>query len=82
MKHYENFINGKFTAAANSDRIDVINPSTGAIVCTVPDSSSADVEAAICAAEKAQVSWAKRPAIERAKASPSRFVRMRSRSLV
>ncbi len=68
MKHYDNFINGKFTPAGNHDRIEVTNPSTGEIVCSVPDSTSADVEAAISAAEKAQVSWAKKPAIERAKA--------------
>jgi lactaldehyde dehydrogenase/glycolaldehyde dehydrogenase len=67
MNHYDNFVNGKFTPATSRDRIEVTNPSTGAVICTVPDSASADVEAAISAAEKAQVSWAKKPAIERAK---------------
>jgi len=46
----------------------VTNPSTGQTICTVPDSSQADVDAAVSAAEAAQCAWAKRPAIERAKA--------------
>ena len=68
MQNYDNFINGKFTPSTGRDRIEVTNPSTGGVLCTVPDSSSADVESAVAAAEKAQVSWAKKPAIERAKA--------------
>ncbi|HXN22777.1 MAG TPA: aldehyde dehydrogenase [Candidatus Dormibacteraeota bacterium] len=68
MKHYDNFINGNFSPSTSSDRIEVTNPSTGAVVCTVPDSSRADVEAAVSAAEKAQISWAKKPAVERGKA--------------
>ena len=67
MKHYDNFINGKFTPSASKDRLEVTNPSTGAVICTVPVSTSQDVEAAIAAAENAQGAWAKRPAIERAK---------------
>ncbi|MGD1081163.1 MAG: aldehyde dehydrogenase [Candidatus Sulfotelmatobacter sp.] len=67
MKHYENFINGKFTPTKSKDRIEVTNPSTGGIICTVPESDSADVVEAISAAEKAQTDWAKRPTIERAR---------------
>ena len=68
MQDYENFINGRFSASTGKDRIEVTNPSTGQVICTVPESSDADVAAAISAAEKAQPNWAKRPAIERAKA--------------
>lgn len=67
MKHYENFIDGKFTPTKNN-RIEVTNPSTGRIICTVPDSDSADVAAAVSAAAKSQIKWSKRPAVERARA--------------
>jgi lactaldehyde dehydrogenase/glycolaldehyde dehydrogenase len=68
MLHYENFINGKFTPSSSTERIEVINPASGQPICTVPDSSPADVEAAVAAAEAAQRDWARRPAIERARA--------------
>ena len=47
MLHYENFINGKFTPSAGGERITVINPSDGQPICTVPDSTAADVEQAL-----------------------------------
>ena len=53
MKHFDNFINGKFVPAGGQDRIEVTNPSTGALICTVPDSNGADVQSAIHAAEEA-----------------------------
>jgi lactaldehyde dehydrogenase/glycolaldehyde dehydrogenase len=68
MRNYDNFVNGKFVPSSGTGRIEVTNPSTGQIICTVPDSNQADTEAAISAAEAAQSGWAKRPAIERAKA--------------
>jgi lactaldehyde dehydrogenase / glycolaldehyde dehydrogenase len=68
MRTYENFINGKFTPSTGQERITCSNPSTGEPICTVPDSTAADVESAISAAVDAQKSWARRPAIERAKA--------------
>src|SRR6516164_8276148 len=67
MKHYDNFVNGNFAPSSGTDRIEVTNPSTGAVICTIPESTPADVEASLAAAEKAQPTWAKRPAIERAK---------------
>ena len=68
MPDYMNYINGQFVTAAGTGRIIVSNPSTGQAICTVPDSSEADVDAAITAAEAAQKDWAKRPAIQRANA--------------
>lgn len=68
MQEYHNFINGKFVPSGGQTRIEVTNPSTGQLICTVPDSSDADVDMALSAAEAAQRDWAKRPAIERAKA--------------
>jgi lactaldehyde dehydrogenase/glycolaldehyde dehydrogenase len=66
MQHYQNFINGSFTASSGTDRVEVMNPSTGQLICTVPESTPADVDAAVAAAENAQPAWGKRPAIERA----------------
>jgi len=68
MTNYDNFINGKFVPSSGSERIEVTNPSTGQRICSVPDSSNSDVDAAFAAAEAAQREWAKRPAIDRAKA--------------
>jgi lactaldehyde dehydrogenase/glycolaldehyde dehydrogenase len=68
MQNYQNFIHGKFVPSSGANRIEVTNPSTGQTICTVPDSSPADVDAAISAAQAAQSGWAQRPAIERARA--------------
>jgi lactaldehyde dehydrogenase/glycolaldehyde dehydrogenase len=67
MRDFDNFVNGRFVPSATSQRIEVNNPSTSEIICTVPDSIQGDVEAAIEAAEKAQASWEKQPAVHRAK---------------
>src|SRR5579864_4017773 len=67
MEKYQNFIDGKFIPSTNKDDVKVINPATGHGICSVPESSNSDVEAAISAAEAAQPHWAKLPAIERAK---------------
>jgi lactaldehyde dehydrogenase/glycolaldehyde dehydrogenase len=67
MPDYDNFINGKFVPSSGKDRIEVMNPSTGKLVCTVPESTPSDVETAVAAAEATQHAWGRRPAIERAK---------------
>jgi lactaldehyde dehydrogenase/glycolaldehyde dehydrogenase len=79
MVHYDNFINGRFTPSSGSERITVVNPSDGAKICTVPDSTAGDVEAALTAAAAAQKQWAKRPAVERAKALRAIAARIRER---
>jgi lactaldehyde dehydrogenase/glycolaldehyde dehydrogenase len=66
VPNYDNFINGKFVPSSGTDRIEVNNPSTGQLICTVPDSNAADVAQALTAATTAQGAWARRPAIERA----------------
>jgi len=66
MKDFGNFIGGKFVPSHSGRRIVVRNPSNGAEICSVPDSSEEDVNAAIAAAEAAQRSWEKEPAIARA----------------
>ncbi len=67
MKDYDNFIDGQFLASTG-ERIEVRNPSTGDGLCTVPDSTAADLDAAFAAAKAAQPAWAATPAIERAAA--------------
>jgi lactaldehyde dehydrogenase / glycolaldehyde dehydrogenase len=68
MRHYQNFVNGRFVTSSSKEVIEVINPSTGFPICTVPNSSEADAEDALTAASEAQPLWAKKPAAERAKA--------------
>jgi lactaldehyde dehydrogenase/glycolaldehyde dehydrogenase len=68
MQNFDNFINGRFVSSSGKDRITVTNPSTGDTICTVPNSTADDVNHAVEAAEAAQREWARRPAIERAKA--------------
>jgi lactaldehyde dehydrogenase/glycolaldehyde dehydrogenase len=67
MKNFENFIDGRFVASGSNERITVWNPSTGAPICSVPDSTQEDVDAAVTAAEKAQRLWEKETAASRAK---------------
>jgi lactaldehyde dehydrogenase / glycolaldehyde dehydrogenase len=67
MQHYQNFINGEFRPSSNTDRIEVLNPSTGKLICTVPEGDGSDLGDALSAAEIAQRGWAKRAASERAK---------------
>jgi lactaldehyde dehydrogenase / glycolaldehyde dehydrogenase len=67
MKSFENFINGKFVASDGGQRIEVRNPATGELICTVPDSTEQDVHAAIASAEAAQRWWEKESAANRAR---------------
>ncbi|OAM96200.1 lactaldehyde dehydrogenase / glycolaldehyde dehydrogenase [Pelosinus fermentans] len=66
MKSYQMFINGEFIANESRKMISVINPATEAIVSEIPAGTREDVETAVKAAEQAQKSWAKLPAIVRA----------------
>src|SRR6476660_7261115 len=65
MKTYQNFIGGRFVAAGGKT-IDVINPATEEIISRVPETPVEQVREAIDAAERAQKSWGKLPAIQRA----------------
>jgi lactaldehyde dehydrogenase/glycolaldehyde dehydrogenase len=77
MRNYDNFINGRFVPSSATQRITVTNPSTGAAICTVPDSPAAEVDAAIDAARAAQKSWAKAPAVARGNALRAIAARIR-----
>ena len=66
-RQYDNFINGRFISANGSgSRLAVVNPATEDVISEVPESTQADVDAAIDAAAKAQKSWSKLPPIQRA----------------
>lgn len=64
--HHRIFIDGQFADSASGKTISVINPSNEELIAEVPACTAADADAAVLAAEKAQKSWAKLPAIERA----------------
>ncbi|MCB8882266.1 aldehyde dehydrogenase [Acidisoma cellulosilytica] len=75
---YRNFVGGKFVETA-SDKIAVTNPATGALLGLIPDSSAADVDAAVRAARSAQPGWEKTPAIQRAKHLQAIAAKLRER---
>lgn len=63
---YRMFVDGEFADTSSGKTIPVINPSNEEFIAEVPSCTAADTHAAVLAAEKAQKSWSKRPAIERA----------------
>ena len=61
----DQFIGGKWTGGS-AGRFDVLNPSTGEVLCTVPRAGLDDLDAAVTAAAEAQADWAAAPPRERA----------------
>lgn len=57
MKIMKNYVNGQWADAKSSDRIDVINPSTGEILAECPLSNVADANLAIASAAAAFPAW-------------------------
>jgi lactaldehyde dehydrogenase/glycolaldehyde dehydrogenase len=64
LKHYEMLIDGEFVTSAKM--IEVVNPTTEQAISEFPSGTVEDVNRAVLAAEKAQKSWARLPAIQRA----------------
>lgn len=62
-----NLIDGRLQAPLDDRWLDVLEPATGAVFAHCPDSSSADVDAAVRAAQKAAPGWAATPVEERAR---------------
>lgn len=62
---YQNYIDGRFVPHRGGT-IDVRNPSTHELIANVPDADAAAVDEAVAAARRAQPSWEKLPAIQRA----------------
>ena len=57
----QNIINGKWADSSDKKTMNIINPYTGKIVDTVPDSTEKDVKKAVEYAKKAQPKWAAIP---------------------
>ena len=66
MIEIKNYIDGEFLKPASEKWIDSCEPATGQIYSTVPDSNSADVDAAVVAAQSALPAWSQLPNGERA----------------
>jgi aminomuconate-semialdehyde/2-hydroxymuconate-6-semialdehyde dehydrogenase len=66
-KHIANYIGGQLVAPANGQYIDNVNPATGEVYSHIPDSTMADVDAAVNAAKKAFPAWSTTPAEEKFK---------------
>ncbi len=52
-KKYANFIGGAAADASSGETLDVINPATGEVIAAVPNSTAADIDRAVEAAENA-----------------------------
>ena len=57
MKKFRNFINCKHVDAADGSTLDIINPATGKVYATSPNSRQADIDAAMHAAQQAFEVW-------------------------
>ncbi|TCK20971.1 aldehyde dehydrogenase family protein [Pseudonocardia endophytica] len=65
MTSLQHFIDGA-DVSGGSERIDVVNPATGAVVGSVPAGTAADVDRAVAAARAAFPGWSQTPVDERA----------------
>lgn len=66
MKNYQLFINGQWVESSSGQTDEVINPADESLVGRVQMATQVDAEAALQAAESAQVSWRRLPARQRA----------------
>ena len=63
--HYDNYINGKFTAPKSGKYFDVVTPLTGKVFTQAAHSSEDDISLAVDAAHEAFKSWSQTSATER-----------------
>ena len=54
---YGAYIDGQWAAALDGRTFDVADPSSGEVIGSVPDMGADDVHAAVCAADRAFLSW-------------------------
>ncbi|MGE4232911.1 MAG: aldehyde dehydrogenase [Bacteriovoracia bacterium] len=59
-------INGEWVSSSSKNTIEILNPATLEVIDQVPDCNDADVNSAVRAAKRAQVSWAKVSGLEKA----------------
>ena len=57
MKVLKNFVNGKFVDSKSGKTTELVNPATGKVFATAPNSSEADIDAALQAAAAAFPGW-------------------------
>ena len=57
MKALQNFVNGKFVDSKSGKTTDLVNPATGKVFATAPNSNEADIDAALKAAAAAFPGW-------------------------
>ncbi|WP_158888094.1 aldehyde dehydrogenase family protein [Amycolatopsis anabasis] len=56
----QHFIGGRFASTSSTEAISVTNPATGQSLGTIPNGTSADVDAAVAAARSALPDWSRR----------------------
>ena len=61
----KNLIGGKKIDASRGGIVEVLNPATGEIIDTVPNSTIEDISLAVTTAKRAQKKWKKVPLYER-----------------
>lgn len=67
MIFLQNYINGQLVAPQSGEYLDNYEPATGKVYAKIPDSATADVEAAVQAAQAAFPAWSRMPAKARGK---------------
>jgi len=67
VKRLQNFINGEWIDASTDKFVEIINPARGTLLCEVPMSTKADVDAAVKAAQDAYPDWRNTPPVARAR---------------
>ena len=63
--HYDNYINGKWTAPASGKYFDVITPLDGTVMTKAAHSNAQDLDLAVDAAHEAFKTWGKTSATQR-----------------
>jgi aminomuconate-semialdehyde/2-hydroxymuconate-6-semialdehyde dehydrogenase len=67
MTEILNFIDGELQPSRGGRMLDKVEPATGAVYGTLPDSDAADIDAAVAAARRAFPSWSHRSVEERSR---------------
>lgn len=62
------WIDGAEAAGDGSERIEVVNPATAAVIADMPAGTAADIDRAVAAAQRAFLEWSEVPVSERAAA--------------
>ena len=74
------FIDGQFIPSVTNQKIDVLNPATGAVIDSVPCGSAEDADRAVISAENAFQQWRKVPMIERVRLQHAAAAALRERA--